>query len=253
MKSVSFQRRSRFAPAFTLTEVIVSIVIIAVLLAVTSPVVGRMRESSFATGCIHNLRTIGGGLHAYMVEYNGKLPPMSALENPFDPTNKNVLTAQKVLMPYTGIDTSGSFPTADNATKFYGPWICPADRAPRGKANPDSPRWKYANSYNVNYYAGKGVVNADGSNTDARTFLTNLQVGNPAKIWYLMDGFRRDGGQGRATVNMVSAADTLGNADGPRYRHTGMIHVLTLAGGVERFLPADVRNRGGEFMLPERR
>lgn len=253
MKPFPLKRSPRSAPAFTLTEILVSIAIVAVLLVVMSPVLGKVRENSYSTRCIHHLKTIGSGLHAYMAESNGKLPPMSALENPLDPKNKNVLIAQRALMPYTGIDTSVSFPTADSATKFYGPWICPSDRTPRGKANPDSPRWKFSNSYSVNYYAGKGVVNADGSNTDARTFLTTVQVNNPAKVWYMMDGFRQDGGQGRVTVNMVSAGETLGNADGPRYRHFGKIHVLTVAGGVERFAPEEVRNRGNEFLLPEKR
>jgi len=235
---------------FTLIELLAAVVIIGVLLALASQVGAKVYEGSLKSRCVANLRVIGTALQSYIADNNGVLPPMSALEDPFDPSNKSVLVAQKVLMPYTGIDTSVSLPTEDNAVRLYGPWICPADRIPRQKSAPKSPRWKCYNSYYVNSYVGKGVVNESGANSDTRTVLRGVQIRNPNAIWYMADGFRQDGGQGRMTANMVSAADTTGSGDALRYRHGETINVLKVSGAVENFTPEQVRNKGSEFLIP---
>jgi len=235
---------------FTLIELLVTVAIITVLLALASRVAAKVYEGSLKGRCIGNLRTIGAALQSYITDSNGVLPPMSAMEDPFDPGNKNVLVAQKVLMAYTGIDTAQSMPTEDNAVRAYGPWICPADRVARDKAAPKSPRWKCYNSYYVNSYVGKGVVNESGADTDSRTVVRGVQIRNPNAIWYMADGFRKDGGQGRMTANMVSAADISGAGDTLRYRHGETVNVLKVSGAVESFTPEQVRNKGNEFLIP---
>jgi len=250
MKYCSDKTHTPASRAFTLIELLVTIAIISALLALVSSVSMKAYESTLKGRCVGNLRTIGAALQSYIADSNGVLPPMSAMEDPFDPGNKNVLVAQKVLMPYTGIDTSQGLPTDDNAIRAYGPWICPSDRMVRDKTPPKSPRWKCYNSYYVNSYVGKGVVNEAGADSDSRTVVRGVQVRNPNTIWYMADGFRKDGGQGRMTANMVSAADISETGDTLRYRHGKTINVLKVGGAVESFSPDQVRNKGNEYMIP---
>lgn len=234
----------------SLIEILLAITILAALAILAIPMINYVRIRADHTHCQASLRQIGQALHQFHAENDGMLPPMSAMEDPTNPDNKNVLIAQRVLMPYTNIDTSGSMPTADNAVGFYGPWICPTDQALRSKASPASPRWKFGNSYHVNYYTGKGVVTATGANQDSRTVTRLSQIEHPNRIWYMADGYRADGGQGRMTSNMVSAADTLKPADGPRYRHNGRINVVKIDASVESFQPKQTSGQGNYFLVP---
>jgi prepilin-type N-terminal cleavage/methylation domain-containing protein len=250
MKFCRYETHILARRGFTLIELLVTVAIISALLALVSSVSMKAYESTLKGRCVGNLRTIGAALQSYIADSNGILPPMSAMEDPFDPGNKNVLVAQKVLMPYTGIDTSQSLPTDDNAVRAYGPWICPSDRIVRDKTPPKSPRWKCYNSYYVNSYVGKGVVNESGADSDSRTVVRGVQIRNPNTIWYMADGFRKDGGQGRMTANMVSAADVSGTGDTLRYRHGETINVLKVSGSVESFTPEQVRDKGNEYTIP---
>ncbi len=60
---------------FSLTELLVSIAIVAVLAAILIPVIRSTRESAHASQCASNLRQIGVYFGLYTTEYDGKLPP----------------------------------------------------------------------------------------------------------------------------------------------------------------------------------
>lgn len=55
--------------AFTLIELLTVVGIIAILLAILLPVLGRVREAGRRTKCATQLRQIGVGLHQYFNEY----------------------------------------------------------------------------------------------------------------------------------------------------------------------------------------
>jgi len=59
---------------FTLTEVLIVIVIIAVLAAIMFPLVRGIRDKARAAVCAQNLKQIGIGLHAYIAENSGSFP-----------------------------------------------------------------------------------------------------------------------------------------------------------------------------------
>lgn len=64
----------RSTRGFTLVELLVVIGIIAALVAILLPVLGRARDSANAVSCANNLRQIGLGLFQYTQENKGFLP-----------------------------------------------------------------------------------------------------------------------------------------------------------------------------------
>ena len=84
---------------FTLVELMVVVGMIAVLISILMPALGRMRDQARAVKCATNLRAIGDSLHAYLNAYNRYLPPpknYSVLLDPADPSKYNSLADPKV-------------------------------------------------------------------------------------------------------------------------------------------------------------
>ena len=71
---VWLRRRHQPARAFTLTEVLVVIAVIALLVAILFPSLGAARESARRVVCVNNLRQWGVALQLYRGDYNGYLP-----------------------------------------------------------------------------------------------------------------------------------------------------------------------------------
>lgn len=59
---------------FTLIELLVVVAIIAVLISILLPALGRARDQAKAMVCMSNLHNFGQGLHMYGFEYNDWLP-----------------------------------------------------------------------------------------------------------------------------------------------------------------------------------
>jgi prepilin-type N-terminal cleavage/methylation domain-containing protein len=65
---------SRRSKAFTLVELLVVIGIIAVLISILLPAMGKAREAANRTNCLSNLHSISQMLNMYAVTYKGKVP-----------------------------------------------------------------------------------------------------------------------------------------------------------------------------------
>ena len=67
--------------AFTLIEMLVVISIIALLISILLPALGRARETARSIACMSGIKQLGLASHTYAVDYNGWLP-----QNPFSGT-----------------------------------------------------------------------------------------------------------------------------------------------------------------------
>src|SRR5689334_9168104 len=68
----------RRVSAFTLIELLVCVAIIAVLIAILMPALGKARAMGVTTKCLANLRSIGTGFAQYRTEWDNFLPPVDA-------------------------------------------------------------------------------------------------------------------------------------------------------------------------------
>jgi len=76
LSSTSRQRtRTRLKPAFTLVELLVVIGIIALLVSILLPVLGKVQRSSRTLRCLSNLRQMGMAQTQYVAQWNGWAVP----------------------------------------------------------------------------------------------------------------------------------------------------------------------------------
>jgi prepilin-type N-terminal cleavage/methylation domain-containing protein/prepilin-type processing-associated H-X9-DG protein len=69
--------------AFTLVELLVVIAVIAVLISMLLPALGKARQAAYTVRCAANLRQIGQGFQLYRNDWNNMLPPVNSVINRF--------------------------------------------------------------------------------------------------------------------------------------------------------------------------
>ena len=74
MRRIGLRRRTGGAAGFTITELLVVIGLIAVLISLLLPVVGRVRAAANSTACLSNLRQMGTAWTNYLTDTRGRLP-----------------------------------------------------------------------------------------------------------------------------------------------------------------------------------
>jgi prepilin-type N-terminal cleavage/methylation domain-containing protein len=71
--------RKNKSPGFTLIELLVVVAIIALLIGILLPSLGKARAVAKRTKCQANLHSIGQGIRCYMDDYHGYYPPIYTL------------------------------------------------------------------------------------------------------------------------------------------------------------------------------
>lgn len=115
--------------AFTLVELLIALVVIAIVVALMLPAVKRLRESAARTQCAHQLRQLGSAMHDYHA-VNKSLPPACLTSSMYGPGPIVMLLAHLDRDGFGGASgVAGGMASSDVAGAMRIPLLaCPSDR-----------------------------------------------------------------------------------------------------------------------------
>ena len=149
--------RATGAGGFTLVELLVVLVAVAIIGTITFPVLTKAKETAKITECLSNMRQIGAGLRMYLDDYQDRFPSAVAYGSPDYWQGKNRQTLQILLQPYVDNPIVSEVHNGKRVYVSAGVFQCPSDTGPsadrRGKGiDPNQPVWKSTGS-SYEYYA----------------------------------------------------------------------------------------------------
>jgi prepilin-type processing-associated H-X9-DG protein len=152
-------RARRATTAFTLVELLVVIGIIALLISILLPALGKARKQAQTTSCMSNLRQIGIAYRFYAEANKGYLPYIRNnvwIAEPSQPQPEQDLYWFKALAPFIskgydplGADASARIPKVIGACPTWFEWQ---------DSNELSNNWRPGYGQNVYLYRGSGMV-----------------------------------------------------------------------------------------------
>lgn len=219
--------------AFTLTELLLVVAIIALLAALLVPALAAAQARGRRTVCLDNLKQAGLAFQMYTADNDGKLAqnyPLAEIG-----TNSWVLGDMKVSTDSTNktfIRQGKFFPYASEVT-FY---RCPGDSSRTGEA----PRVR---SYSMNGWIGSRYMESYLRTNGFRTFVrdSELAAAGPARIWVITD-------EQEASIDdawfLVTTDDSRPFASFPATRHSHSYGLNFADGHAEFFKLQDPDSRG---------
>jgi prepilin-type N-terminal cleavage/methylation domain-containing protein len=144
---------ARGVRAFTLVELLIVVGIVAVLVALLIPAVGRARDQAKRTACLNNLRHIGTGFSEYAIRNDGVYPGCigSTPGDAFYPQRIIYVLSMDTALKLVDSGLAGPMKTGPGAPYPYvdnprNVWTCPADTdPPRGYWPDENDRWHIDN------------------------------------------------------------------------------------------------------------
>lgn len=219
-------RRDR---GFTLTEVLIVIVITVVLAAVALTVTRRAMSSARSAKCIGNLRDIAAAALSYSAENNGCLPPLCQLDygSAWSPAAANRWWPSFLA-------------DSDSPSKqlVYETWRCPEAR--------DEDFQVVSNHVVYSSYTALKPVITFVTAENPQGGMRLSQIRNPQKVWMFGDGGRPVGAAGSNRYLTVAAIERYGKswatANRPALRHKAGQHAHYVAcdGHVETMTAKDI-------------
>lgn len=129
---------------FTLIELLVVISIIALLIGILLPALGKARESGKSMACMSNLKQIGIGVQSYLVDFDGQLMPVHHMVGSFPPGDPRNLEGPWYRRLSTNPNVSYHRP--DSYLAGDDVMFCPSHEIPPSEDPinfPDSKDWAY--------------------------------------------------------------------------------------------------------------
>lgn len=147
--------------AFTLIEACTVMAVVTVLLVLAGGAYSEIQRKVIDSSDLANLRQIGQGMHQYIGDNNGVIPPMG-------PT----VCAQEYIARELGITVS--LRATNVSPREWGPFISRADKGAPPKISP-------LRSYGVNFYVGEVTTQSD-----SRIAKRYLEINKPSAVLYFL-------------------------------------------------------------------
>ena len=125
MHCTLFRHRAR---AFTLIELLVVISIVALLVGIITPALGRARDTARNVRCLNNLKALGTAMSLYMDQRDGRtLPRVRAVNWGSTPQDPSIIDVLSPFMdaPVPTLRDAAANPESDWTVAE--PWRCPSD------------------------------------------------------------------------------------------------------------------------------